>query len=541
MMTLSHAFVLLFVLVLAPNIAVAYEITLLSPNNQKVNVDSEVAKQSVTLKDMMEDFGSGHRDIPVPQVSGQTLQRVVDFMEDEFIKKKSTDSQQVVNKRVYDKWGSLSPQDTLELVEAVNFLDLRSNRKDDVLRAVGKIYGNRMFHPRVLDAVAKKNDQEYATYKAKFLDVPQDYAQFIIEESLGSIDRLFVNNTRDRRIEALKKTSLAVGQVIAYIAAHNTPSMSHLPKTFQETLKAAGFGERGGSAGKTGKTVLFGPMPLEWAIWPSHCPLPSKPDYDMYSDSNPDDRYIDNGDGTVTDICTKLTWEQTPFSKAFNNANEAKNHCKELSKGGLNDWSAPTAIESQTLVDYTKQDPTMNAIFHNGSQSFWQIPQGATTELYMLRRDFSKGDTRAVPAYVRCLLRPGLRADVNIAVEPMEHYTTTAETALDNFTGKQWMREVSPKVKNHKEAGDYCTQLVLDHSKDWRVPGIKELGTIAIVDGHMRKWSTNREVFPVLKKLITGLWSKTPVAGDQEHVWLMHNDFEERAIPENVALVRCVR
>ncbi|MEE2025785.1 MULTISPECIES: Lcl C-terminal domain-containing protein [Alkalimonas] len=79
-----------------------------------------------------------------------------------------------------------------------------------------------------------------------------------------------------------------------------------------------------------------------------------------------DDRYRDNGDGTVTDIQTNLTWmrcvqglhewtgsacirvdKRTPWAMSWE---EAQNVAKNVSFAGYSDWRLPTADELDTLV-----------------------------------------------------------------------------------------------------------------------------------------------------------------------------------------------
>lgn len=79
-----------------------------------------------------------------------------------------------------------------------------------------------------------------------------------------------------------------------------------------------------------------------------------------------DDRYRDNGDGTVTDIQTNLTWmrcvqalhewtgstcmrvdRETPWAMTWE---EAQSAAKNVSFAGYSDWRLPTADELDTLV-----------------------------------------------------------------------------------------------------------------------------------------------------------------------------------------------
>jgi hypothetical protein len=63
--------------------------------------------------------------------------------------------------------------------------------------------------------------------------------------------------------------------------------------------------------------------------------------------------FHDNGDGTVTDMTTRLLWQKdsspTPLTQPL-----AMSYCQTLHLAGHCDWRLPTRIELGTLVDYTK-------------------------------------------------------------------------------------------------------------------------------------------------------------------------------------------
>jgi hypothetical protein len=60
-------------------------------------------------------------------------------------------------------------------------------------------------------------------------------------------------------------------------------------------------------------------------------------------------RFVDNGDGTVTDTRRKIMWQKGDNGKevAFE---EAQNYCKTLRLGGYTDWRLPNPDEPDTAV-----------------------------------------------------------------------------------------------------------------------------------------------------------------------------------------------
>ncbi len=65
-----------------------------------------------------------------------------------------------------------------------------------------------------------------------------------------------------------------------------------------------------------------------------------------------DDRFIDNGDGTVTDSKTGLMWAQTDSMGDITWLN-AKLYSENIILGVYNDWRMPTVKELETLFDET--------------------------------------------------------------------------------------------------------------------------------------------------------------------------------------------
>jgi hypothetical protein len=87
--------------------------------------------------------------------------------------------------------------------------------------------------------------------------------------------------------------------------------------------------------------------------------------------------YLDNGDGTVTDVVTHLVWQQAVDPGKKYTVAEGKAYCSvTLSKmglGGHHDWRLPSFVELLSLVDYAQASP--NALIN--STFFPNTPAGA--------------------------------------------------------------------------------------------------------------------------------------------------------------------
>jgi hypothetical protein len=82
--------------------------------------------------------------------------------------------------------------------------------------------------------------------------------------------------------------------------------------------------------------------------------------YVLYVRGNPDygkNKFKDNGDGTVSDDATGLTWMKADSGKGMNWA-DALAYAENLEQAGHSDWRLPNAKELQSIVDYTRSPDT---------------------------------------------------------------------------------------------------------------------------------------------------------------------------------------
>ncbi|MEO9944834.1 DUF1566 domain-containing protein [Paraglaciecola sp.] len=90
-------------------------------------------------------------------------------------------------------------------------------------------------------------------------------------------------------------------------------------------------------------------------------------DNNAYGENN----FVDNGDGTITDAATGLTWQQADSNEGLN-WQSALEYTENLSLAGHDDWRLPNAKELQSIVDYTRSPATsgsaaINPIFQTSS------------------------------------------------------------------------------------------------------------------------------------------------------------------------------
>jgi cell division septation protein DedD len=69
-------------------------------------------------------------------------------------------------------------------------------------------------------------------------------------------------------------------------------------------------------------------------------------------------KFIDNGDGTVTDNSTGLMWQQD--GSASKTWQEALLYCEKLTLAGHTDWRLPNRNELQTIIQYSMNSPPID-------------------------------------------------------------------------------------------------------------------------------------------------------------------------------------
>ena len=70
----------------------------------------------------------------------------------------------------------------------------------------------------------------------------------------------------------------------------------------------------------------------------------------IYVHAMASDRFVDNGDGTVTDTKTGLMWAAKDNGEHIN-WTDAGSYCQSYSGGGHTDWRMPTLVELTSLYD----------------------------------------------------------------------------------------------------------------------------------------------------------------------------------------------
>lgn len=220
--------------------------------------------------------------------------------------------------------------------------------------------------------------------------------------------------------------------------------------------------------------------------------------------------YRNNGNGTVADLTTGLTWQQAHNEKrlSWQAANQA---CAALDLGGYKDWRLPTIKELFSLADFrgsTGQQPFIDPIFEirEPSADILNNDRFAPTH-----RTDMMGQTWSSTIYSGDHWgRPGVKGafffnflDGRIKQAPVQgkmglfyrcvrgdrwgenQFIANADgTVTDQLSGLTWQQQDDGKVRDWENALAYCADLSLAGHTDWRLPNVKELQSIVDYSRH---------------------------------------------------------
>ena len=260
------------------------------------------------------------------------------------------------------------------------------------------------------------------------------------------------------------------------------------------------------------------------------CPQPDEAFYGQdaqYQGIQP--AYQDNGDGTVTDLNTGLTWQKTPGDKV--QYNEAVAGAKDFNLGGYDDWRLPTIKELYSLILFSGTDPAPESVepavpfidtnyfdFEYGDISageriidaqYWSSTEYVATTMNqdatVFGVNFADGRIKGYPR------------DTGLQGQPMKQFVRYVRgnsdygvnnfvdngdgTITDTATGLMWSEDDSGKGMDWEDASAWVQQdneeNYLGHN-DWRLPNAKELQSI--VDYTRSPQTTNSAAIgPVFK------------------------------------------
>ena len=123
---------------------------------------------------------------------------------------------------------------------------------------------------------------------------------------------------------------------------------------------------------------------------------------------SPTQRYVDNGDGTVTDTTTFLMWSKEDIG-GRQSWEPAEKACRALTLAGFSDWRLPTRAELLTLVDETRHEPAIDVSAFPACRSSWYWSRTPTAWapscawLVLFDSGYASYSRRGATAFVRAV------------------------------------------------------------------------------------------------------------------------------------------
>lgn len=216
---------------------------------------------------------------------------------------------------------------------------------------------------------------------------------------------------------------------------------------------------------------------------------------------NAQNRFADNGNGTITDTSTGLMWQQDPGEKVT--WEEALANADTLTLGGYDDWRVPTITELYSLMDFngvtgmnvSGSVPYIDTdyfVFEYGNEAagermidaqYWSSTEYVSTTMDNQRTVFGVNfaDGR-IKGYSIISLRGNAPMQNFVRyVRGSSTYGTSQfvnngnGTIADSITGLTWMQNDSGVGMDWVEAVNWCEQSTLAGFDDWRLPDAQEL------------------------------------------------------------------
>lgn len=235
--------------------------------------------------------------------------------------------------------------------------------------------------------------------------------------------------------------------------------------------------------------------------------------------------YTDNGDGTVTDQVTGLTWQKTDGGEMT--WERAKEYARNLKLGGHQDGRLPSSMELFSILDHGKHGPALSTESFTRTEArywwtdsprvddasrVWLVNSGGGIGAHAKRETKSAGGERLV--HVRCV-----RGVSVFGTGPLLHDNGDG-TVTDQHTGLIWQNLGTDRGMTWEEALKYCDSLKLAVQDDWLLPNIKELRSLS--DDRKVQQSLDKAYFSGAQA--AGYWSSTSLCNRPQQAWFV--DFE---------------
>ncbi|OGX55015.1 MAG: hypothetical protein A2306_02540 [Omnitrophica WOR_2 bacterium RIFOXYB2_FULL_38_16] len=184
--------------------------------------------------------------------------------------------------------------------------------------------------------------------------------------------------------------------------------------------------------------------------------------------------------------------------------------------GGFRDWRLPNREELRMLVDYNGQIPATDEIFFADCLPafYWSKDLNVQDPILAWGVYFAYG---CAISYLKSFYYPvrAVRGGYSPGFGDIQKYAfkdNNDGTVSDFNTGLMWKRDESPEL-NWEEALKYCQELNLGGHSGWRLPTIREMGSLMDLSFKEGVWF-HKEFFPGTKTAPLGFYWASTTYGD---------------------------
>ncbi len=228
----------------------------------------------------------------------------------------------------------------------------------------------------------------------------------------------------------------------------------------------------------------------------------------------------------IRDNNTGLVWEaKSPEAADINfwgkkyTWEDAFAYIKDLNRsgfGGYRDWRLPNREELRMMVDYNGQIPACDGKYFADClpEFYWSRDPNLKDPLFGWGVYFAYG---CAICYLKSFYYPvrAVRAGFNKAFGDMQAYAFCDNqdgTITDLNSSLAWMKEETPE-SNWEDAMRYCAQLSLGGYNDWRLPTIRQIGSLLDLSFKDGIWF-HKQFFPGTKTAPLGFYWSSTTYGD---------------------------
>jgi hypothetical protein len=254
----------------------------------------------------------------------------------------------------------------------------------------------------------------------------------------------------------------------------------------------------------------------------------------------------------VTDLVTGLVWQGCTCDRDGSDCqggvtegrswHQAFGYCDGLDWGGFTDWHLPDEYELLSLIDYSNEGGSGQAIDSSNfpltsPEHYWTSSTAYSDPAKAIAIEFGGGSMEASHKdglyHVRCVRNgpqvtggatgPRFTIDANNPAEPVVTDNVTGldwQGCLDGMNGDQGDCTGSHTEHQWQAAITRCQELVWAGHEDWYLPNIKQLHSITDNRGGDPSIDTN--IFPGQSPQEYVCWSSTTCVQQVEKAWVLN-------------------